>query len=133
MKLNPKCIRDLLEVFESTVQKANTTYYFESWESLKEIPSLADYNVEELSYHCQQLYLSNFLYHGKLHPGGGLSFMDITPDAHALLANLRIPKVFKMLQSFISVAGSASINQMASITTSGMLSVLPDLLTRKAP
>lgn len=133
MKLNPKCIRDLLEVFEETVQKANATYYFESWESLKEIPSLADYNVEELSYHCQQLYLSNFFYHGKLHPGGGLSFMDITPDAHALLANLRIPKVFKMLQSFTGVAGSASINQMASIATSGMLSVLPDLLTHKAP
>ena len=29
MKLNPKCIRDLLEVFETTVQDANTTYYFE--------------------------------------------------------------------------------------------------------
>ena len=64
MKLNPKCIRDLLEVFETTVQDANTTYYFESMEDLRENDSLSEYTPEEQAYHCQQLYLSGFFYHG---------------------------------------------------------------------
>lgn len=55
--------------------------------------------------------------------------MDIMPEAHALLANLRIPKVFKMLQNFIGIAGSASINQMASITTSALTSALPSIMS----
>ena len=93
MKLNPKCIRDLLEVFEETVQDANTTYHFESMD-----------------------------------PDGGFSFIDIMPEAHALLANMRIPKVFKILQSFIGVAGSASIEQMATIATTAMTSVLPGII-----
>lgn len=58
MKLNPKCIRDLLEVFEETVQDANTTYHFESMEDLQEDSRLTEYTSEELAYHCQQLYLS---------------------------------------------------------------------------
>ena len=129
MKLNPKCIRDLLEVFETTVQDANTTYYFESMEDLRENDSLSECTPEELAYHCQQLYLSGFFYHGKLDVNGGLCFMDIMPEAHALLANLRIPKVFKMLQNFIGIAGSASINQMASITTSALTSALPSIMS----
>lgn len=60
MKLNPKCIRDLLEVFEETVQDANTTYHFESMEDLQEDSRLTEYTSEELAYHCQQLYLSGF-------------------------------------------------------------------------
>lgn len=128
MKLNPKCIRDLLEVFEETVQDANTTYHFESMEELQEDSRLTEYTSEELAYHCQQLYLSGFFYHGKLHPDGGFSFMDIMPDAHALLANMRIPKVFKMLQNFIGVAGSASIEQMATVATTAMTSSLPGII-----
>ena len=54
--------------------------------------------------------------------------MDIMPEAHALLANLRIPKTFQLLQKFISLSGSASINQMAEITTSATMEFLPRLL-----
>ena len=54
--------------------------------------------------------------------------MDIMPEAHALLANLRIPKTFQLLQKFISLSGSASINQMAEITTSATMEFLPSLL-----
>ena len=128
MKLNPQCIRDLLEVFEETAQDANGNYFFASMETLQEYPSLSDYTSEELAYHIQQLCLSGFIYNGKLYCDGGFSFTDIMPEAHALLANLRIPKVFKMLQSFIGVAGSASIDQMASITTTAMASALPEIM-----
>ena len=61
MKLNPKCIRDLLEVFEETVQDANTTYHFESMEDLQEDSRLTEYTSEELAYHCQQLSVWLFL------------------------------------------------------------------------
>ena len=128
MKLNPKCVRDLLEVFEEAIQDANATCQFSSMEALQEEPPLAEYATNELAYHIQQLYLSGFLYNGELYPDGGFSFMDITPKAHALLANLRIPKVFKMLQILIGVAGSASINQMAFISTTAMASTLPEIM-----
>lgn len=128
MKLKPNCIRDLLEVFESEIQDANCTYNFPSWESFQEYPALEKYTVEEIAYHCQQLYLSGFFYHGELYCDGGISLMDIMPEAHALLANLRIPKTFQLLQKFISLSGSASINQMAEITTSATMEFLPSLL-----
>lgn len=128
MKLNPNCIKDLLEVFESDVQRANITYSYPNWEELQENASLKKYSLNEISYHCQQLYLSELFYYGEIHSGGGISFVDIMPEAHALLANLRIPKTFKLLQKFIDIAGGASIKQMADIATTATMNLLPGLL-----
>lgn len=128
MKLNPKCIKDILSVFEATVNDAGVTYTYHSWENLQEEEPLQEYSLNELAYHCQQIYLSGYLYNGRLYPQGGISFMDITPEAHSLLANMRIPAVYKAITKFIGIAGSSSIGQMASIATEASTALLPDLL-----
>lgn len=128
MKLNPNCIKDILTTLETTIDDAGITYTYQSWNDLQEENLLQKYPLNEIAYHCQQIYLSGYLYCGRLYPQGGMSFIDITPDAHALLANLRIPKVYAVLQKFIEIAGSASINQMATIAAEASISSLPDLI-----
>lgn len=128
MKLNPKCIKDILSVFESVIDDAGTTYTYASWEDLQEEIPLEKYSTNELAYHCQQIFLSGYLYCGQLHSQGGISFMDLMPEAHSLLANMRIPAVYKAITKFIEIAGSASIGQMACIATETSTTLFPDLL-----
>lgn len=128
MKLNPKCIKDILSVFETVVNDAGITYTYHSWENLQEKEPLQEYSTSELAYHCQQIYLSGYLYNGHLYAQGGISFMDIMPEAHSLLANMRIPAIYKAITKFIGIAGSSSIGQMASIATEAFAALLPDLL-----
>lgn len=117
MKLNPNCIKDILIVLETVVTDAGTTYFFDSWEDLQKQGTLQKYPVNELAYHCQQIYLSGYLYQGALYTHGGMSFMDLTPDAHSFLSGLRTPAVFETVKKFINITGSASISQMASVVT----------------
>lgn len=128
MKLNPNCIKDILTTLESTIDDAGVTYTYQSWDDLQEEELLQKYPLNEIAYHCQQIYLSGYLYCGKLHPQGGMSFTDITPDAHALLANLRIPKIYAILQKFVEISGSASINQMATVAAEASVSFLPEII-----
>ncbi len=128
MKLKPECVVDILTVFESIVTKAGTTYTIFSWDDLMNYDTLHKYSSNEIGYHCQQIYLSNYLYNGKMLAQGGLSFTDITPEAHAFLANMRIPAVLKTVQKFVATIGSASLGQMASIASEAALNYLPQLL-----
>lgn len=128
MKLNPVCIKDILEVFETTVTDAGVTYQYQTWDELQKEHLLQKYSVNEVAYHCQQIYLSGYLYRGKIYSQGGVSFMDITPDAHTLLANLRTPKVLKIIQRLVESTGSASINQIAKIASEASLALLPDMI-----
>lgn len=127
MKLNPKCIRDILIVLEDTVTDAGVTYSINEWEELQEDSPLSEYSVNEIAYHFQQIYLSGYLYNGEIY-SNGMSFMDITPEAHTLLANMRIPAVFKALEKFVGIAGSASIGQLAEVATQAGIAVIPGLL-----
>lgn len=128
MQINPECVKDILSVFESVVTKSGTTYTISSWYELMDFDPLRKYSVDEISYRCQQIYLSDYLYNGKMLAQGGISFMDITPNAHAFLANMRIPTVSKTIQKFITLVGSASLQQIASIASEAALNYLPQLL-----
>ena len=128
MKLNPNCIKDILTVFESIVCQAGTTYEISSWNDLAEHEMLRKYSPDEIGYHCQQIYLSGYLYNGKMLIQGGISFMDLMSEAHAFLANLRVPAVLNAVQKFVSTVGGASLNQMATIASEMAISYLPQLL-----
>ncbi|MDE7331256.1 MAG: DUF2513 domain-containing protein [Lachnospiraceae bacterium] len=128
MKLNPYCIKDILIVLEAIVTDAGVTYFFDSWEDLQKQGNLQKYPINELAYHCQQIYLSGYLYQGKLYPHGGMSFIDLTPDAHSFLSGLRTPVVFETVKKFINITGSASISQMASVVTTASAEFLRNFI-----
>lgn len=101
MQINPECVKDILSVFESVVTKSGTTYTISSWYELMDFDPLRKYSVDEISYHCQQIYLSDYLYNGKMLAQGGISFMDITPNAHAFWLTCVFPQFLKLFRSLL--------------------------------
>lgn len=127
MKLNPECIRDILSAIESIVDDANQTYTCTIEGLQGQNPSLDKYPDNVIFYHFQQICLSGYLYNGKVLTGQ-ISFMDLSPDGHEFLNKLRTPAVLNVVKNFIGITGSASIQQMATIATDALLTLLPDLM-----
>lgn len=128
MKLNPECIRDILSVIEAIVDTANQTYTCSIEIFQKQDPALQKYPANVVFYHFQQIWLSGYLYSGRIHSSGEISFMDLSPEGHELLNKLRTPKPFSAVKKFVGITGSAGIRQMATIATESLIKHLPDLM-----
>lgn len=129
MKLDPECIRDILSTIESIVDNANQTYLFISIDDFQRCnASLEKYPPNIVSYHCQQICLSGYLYKGKTLPEGGFSFSDLSPEGHKLLTQLRTPKLLEATKKFIKVTGNVSMQEIATFATEEFLRLLPDVL-----
>lgn len=129
MKVDPECIRDILSAIESIVDDANLTVTFFCIEDFQETDaSLEKYLPNVVSYHCQQICLSGYLYNGKILPEGGISFMDLSPKGHELLSQLRTPKLLEAVKKFAQTTGTVGIQQIATFATDEFLRLLPDVL-----
>lgn len=129
MRINPECIRDILSAVEAIVDNANQTYTFSCIEEFQEKNVLLKkYSSNVVSYHFQQICLSGYLYKGKIFPEGGVSFIDLSPEGHELLNQLRTPKLFKAVKKFFQSTGSIGIQQIATFAKNEFLRLLPDLI-----
>ena len=59
--------------------------------------------------------------------------MDLSPEGHKLLNQLRTPKLLEATKKFIKVTGSVSMQQIAAFATEEFLRFLPDVLFHLQP
>lgn len=128
MKIDPECVRDILATIESIVDNANQCYTCPIETFKEQNPALQKYSDNVVFYHFQQIWLSGYLYNGKIGCSGDISFMDLAPEGHDLLNKLRTSTPFTAVKKFVSITGSASIQQMATIAADVLIKHLPDLI-----
>lgn len=115
MKLNPDCIRDLLLVIEEAVAP------FELWQYDGENPedvetSLQSYTSDEILYHLNQMEKADLI---ETDPCCGeiVLVIDLTPNGHEFLANIRENTIWNGVKEVSGKVGASSLNALSTIAS----------------
>lgn len=121
MKLNPDCIRDIL----LTVEDVTSPHVFMNYPD--EYPRLSNYSQDEVIYHIKQCDMSGFFTKVSWYIGGGCSIIDLTPDGHKFIADIRSDNVWNKTKDIAKNVGSFSLNTLSQIATN----VITELISGK--
>ena len=116
MKLNPDCIRDILITVERTTDFTHSFIY-----SISDSPTepLSNYSSEEIVYHISQCDKANLIEVVKYMDGGDCIIIgDLSPDGHALLADIRSDKIWNNVKHTAKEIGVASLPSLLNIASS---------------
>ena len=96
MKLNPDCIKDVLEAIE---EATTPTSFFTISSVTPQNPPLNEYTYETLLYHIRQCYLSDLIT-GLIEYDCGATCLvkDLSPLGHEFLANVRTNTVWNKIK-----------------------------------
>ena len=116
MRLNPDCTRDILLALESCeLIDGSTTITFPDFDNVREELGLTAYTSRELEYHMRQCDMSGLLVGAKFGGSGTFSVIDITPDAHKFLADIRSKSLWSKAKEIGKQAGVLELNALISI------------------
>lgn len=118
MKLNPDCIRDiLLTVEENTGYETNMRYP-------EDYPLLSSYSQEEIFYHIKQCELSDLLTKVHWFIGGECMIIDLSPQGHKFLADIRSDSTWNKTKEISKKVGSSSLDTLKKIATSVVTEII---------
>lgn len=127
MKLNPDCIRDILiELERSTDGQHYIDYQFK--DDTTSFPLTKKYSAEEIFYHIRQCEYSGFFINPVWTLDNSFSLLDISPEAHQFIENIRSQNVWEKVKKIASAAGSLSINVLFQIAREVVTSNISALL-----
>jgi hypothetical protein len=123
MKLNPDCIRDLLLDVEAKSTFDNVVIYNEETDE----PLFDKYGVDTVFYHIRQADYAGFFI-GEVTYTFDLSaiIIDLSPEAHEFLANIRQDTNWNKTKSIASKVGSFSLNVLKDISVGVVSKVISD-------
>ena len=123
MKLNPDCIRDLLLDVEAKSTFDNVVIYNEETDE----PLFDKYGVDTVFYHIRQADYAGFFI-GEVTYTFDLSaiIIDLSPEAHEFLANIRQDTNWNKTKSIASKVGSFSLNVLKEISVEVISKVISD-------
>ena len=127
MKLNPDCIRDPLLDVEAKSTFDNVVIYNEE----NEEPLFDKYGVDTVFYHIRQADYAGFFI-GEVSYTFDLSaiIIDLSPEAHEFLANIRQDTNWNKTKSIASKVGSFSLNVLKDISVEVISKVISDQLNK---
>ena len=127
MKLNPDCIRDLLLDVEAKSTFDNVVIYYEETDE----PLFNKYGVDTVFYHIRQADYAGFFI-GEVSYTFDLSaiIIDLSPEAHEFLANIRQDTNWNKTKSIASKVGSFSLNVLKDISVEVISKVISDQLNK---
>jgi hypothetical protein len=127
MKLNPDCIRDLLLDVEAKSTFDNVVIYNEE----EDEPLFDKYGVDTVFYHIRQADYAGFFI-GEVTYTFDLSaiIIDLSPEAHEFLANIRQDTNWNKTKSIASKVGSFSLNVLKDISVEVISKVISDQLNK---
>ena len=127
MKLNPDCIRDLLLDVEAKSTFDNVVIYNEETDE----PLFDKYGVDTVFYHIRQADYAGFFI-GEVTYTFDLSaiIIDLSPEAHEFLANIRQDTNWNKTKSIASKVGSFSLNVLKDISVGVVSKVISDQLNK---
>lgn len=123
MRLNPDCIRDILLVIEEQV--APHTFCSFNPEFAEE--RLPQYSYDEIIYHLEQCEMMGYFKKVIKDLSMNYTVTDLTPSAHAFLANIRTNTNWNKTKQIAKKVGSFSLNTLTSIASS----VVSDLISKQ--
>lgn len=112
MKLNPDCIRDILLWAESEITFLHSAYYE------KDLPNnfLEQYTHDEIIYHIRQASQANLISISSFYEAGdSVHILDLTPDGHTFLANVREKDSWKRAKDICKNLGYLSLNSLVQV------------------
>lgn len=108
MRLNHDCVRDILLAVESTTTFNKFFDYPNLYEELK------GYSSDQIMYHIRQMNLSGLLYQVRFH-SDGVFVVDLSPQGHEFLGNIRSEGVWKETKNVASKLGGVSLQILIAI------------------
>ncbi|MGI1827812.1 DUF2513 domain-containing protein [Ligilactobacillus salivarius] len=114
MKLNPDCIRDILLAVEDTSSYGKIISSFELYKST----SLSNYSENEILYHVRQLAWSKMLEQTDFYLDNSFSILDLSPQGHEFLNNIRSDDNWNKTKEFSTKIGSLAVSTLQSVASS---------------
>lgn len=114
MKLNPDCIRDILLAVEDTSSYGKIISGFELYKST----SLSNYSENEILYHVRQLAWSKMLEQTDFYLDNSFSILDLSPQGHEFLNNIRSDDNWNKTKEFSAKIGSLAVSTLQSVASS---------------
>lgn len=113
MRLNPDCIRDILLQTENGSFSIPTKFN-ERDTVLLQFEYLKKYSYDEVEYHLNQCKLMNFVFIDT--PFGYIDVIDLSPEGHQFLANIRNNNIWKKTKNIALSLGIFSLSALRDIS-----------------
>lgn len=127
MKLNPDCIRDVLMELESKTDGISFVSYSFNKENTT-FPLTDKYTAVEIRYHITQCEASGFFINSNWTLDGTFFVLDISPQAHEFLANIRSQSLWNKTKNKAAEIGVSSLQALMQIATALATSQIQSLL-----
>lgn len=114
VKLNPDCIRDILLAVEDKSSYGKLIFSDELFKST----FLSSYSEKEVLYHTRQLAWSKLLEQTDFYLDNSFSVLDLSPQGHEFLNNIRSNDNWNKTKEFSNKAGSLAISTLQSVASS---------------
>jgi len=130
LKLNPDCIRDILFSVEELTNGIDAIHCsMQDFQSYGAIPRLHVYTVDEVWGHAEQCINHGYLQGAKIGADGYFIVLDLSPDGHRFLADVRDDANWKeTLKLCAEKVGSISIPVLQSTSAGVIVAKLQGLL-----
>lgn len=114
MRLNPDCIRDILITVE---ENTGFNSYMSYTNKTEEYQLLTSYSNDEVLYHIKQCELTGLLTKVEWFLGGACLIIDLSPEGHKFLADIRSDTTWNKTKEISKKVGSSSISTLKEIAT----------------
>ena len=115
MKLNPDCVRDILLTVEEY------SGFYRAVEYIYGDPRfnrLNTYIQDEVAYHIQQCEKANLIHGVAFYDmGRKADILDLTPEGHQFLANIRESKIWNGVKEIAGKIGTTSLDAITQIAS----------------
>ncbi len=107
MKLDLQCIKDILLFVEKNVDNG---YFFLDYDNFQKENYLNKYDWNTISYHIQQIKMSNLISNISEYDGGNsYALQMLSPEGHEFIANIQNDTVWKKVLNAMSKFAIQSI------------------------
>ena len=126
MKLNPDCIRNVLFAIEDL----STSTSILTSDQLLETRFLSKYTMNEVIYHLNQLYLSNYIIVPDKHKwiDGTFLVKDLSPTGHEFISDIRKDTNWNKVKTISKEVGTETLTSIKSIAESIISSTIKSYL-----
>lgn len=132
MRLNPDCLRDLLLEMEDATNGINLINYTLADTEIEDISinfkCSTKYSATEIYYHLKQCEYSGFFIRPSWYLDNRFSILDISPEAHKFIENIRSQSRWEKVKSISGKIGSFSIDVLKQVAASLAIAGVNSLL-----
>jgi hypothetical protein len=108
-----------------------TNFIWWKWSDFQgqqEFSRLHKYSVEEVTYHTIQCKHHGFFVGAKIHADGGFTVIDLSPEGHEFLENIRDDKRYGIIKDKMERLGASTVNLIKTVAAKVIAGEISDLI-----